>query len=353
MRWTNPHRQPDIRRAIDGYRLYDRTLMLLRTKMAGAGSACTYWKNEAIDFYGKLNENLTKCYCWSKDEETDNPTTSIKAQPNKDHFLCMGTGMLGGYQKYGYEEIVFSTPSTHTTSNDAVTVGTDNTGEPDRFILSGSLLSGDIISENFTLTRFKDVNHFIVKDKHDEGVNKLEYFYSTDNGVNWTELTMVDYTDTNLGDEQASDFTLPNDSTQVKFKVTLKRRYASSPSPLFNSFRFRYRKQLKLADIDTRFNSVALPAFLASREQTTMEITQGEQGWKTVRPTRWWVLPEANIKNNDIIMFLEGEFQDQMYEVQNLVEHTHGPSLKVIHRSFESAYLRDNYDIIRIIDFLI
>jgi hypothetical protein len=319
--------------------------------MAGAGSPCTYWKNESIDFYGKFNTDLTQCYCWDKDDSSDNPTTASKAQPDKDHFLCMGTGMLGGYQKYGYEEIVFSTPSTFTTSNAALTVGTDSTGEPDRFILSGSLTNGTLDTENYTLENFKGVDHFIIKDRTTLGTNRIKYHYSTDDGSNWTELTMTEYTDNDLGTEQASGFTLPEGATQVKFRVEMERRYTSSPSPLFNSLRFRYRNQIKLADMDTRFSSVAIPAFLASREQTVMEVTQGEQGWKTVRPTRWWVLPEAGIKNNDIIMFLEGEFQNQKYEIQNLVEHTHGPSLQVIHRSFESAFLRDKYDIIRIIDF--
>lgn len=352
MRWTNPHRQPDIRRVIDGYHLYERTLMLLRTKMAGAGSPCTYWKNEAIDFYGKLNTDLTKCYCWEKDDESDAPTTSVKSSPDKDHFLCMGTGMLGGYQKYGYEEIVFSTPCDYTTSTGDVIIGADSKGEKDRFLLSGADTDGHLITENYTLTNFKEVDHFIVKDYEKDKVSRCTYYYSIDDGGSWTQLTMIDYAETDLGNREAS-FTLNEGATQIKFMVFLERRTATSPSPRFNSLRFRYRNQLKLSEIDSRFSDITMPAFLASREQTIMEVTQGEQGWKTVRPTRWWVLPEASIKNNDIIMFLKGEFQDQKYEVTNLTERAHGPSLQILNRSFESAYLRDNYDIVRIIDLLI
>ena len=104
--------------------------------------------------------------------------------------------------------------------------------------------------------------------------------------------------------------------------------------------------------MDPRFN-IQIPAFLAAREQVVMEVKQGEYGWSTTRPMRWWVLPETHVEEGDILMFLQGEFEDQKYEVQNLTEHTHGPDLQVLHRDFESAYLRDNKDLIRIVDLLI
>ena len=104
--------------------------------------------------------------------------------------------------------------------------------------------------------------------------------------------------------------------------------------------------------MDPRFE-IHIPAFLAAREQVTLEIKQGEFGWNTARPMRWWVLPEAYIENGDVIMFLQGEFRDQKYEIQNLTQHTHGPDLQVLHMNFESAFLRKNKDIIRIVDILI
>jgi len=352
MRWTAPHRYPNIRDTIDRYHLYDRTLTLLRAKMNGAGSPCTYWRNKAITFYGTLDENMTKCYCWKKSEETDSGTTEVKSSPNRDHFLCMGTGVLEGYQKYGYHEIVFSTPRIFTTTSNSLGKGRDDNGEEDRFVLSGTSQEESLETENFELIDFKEVDYFLANDKVKKDTNRLKYFYSIDDGSTWTELSMIDYTLTKLGTKQAENFNLSEGITHIKFKVTFQKRYSDSSSPLLNSLRFRYRKHPTLVNMDPRFN-IDIPAFLAAREQIIMEITQGEYGWKTRRPTRWWTLPEAHIKNNDIIMFLQGEFENQKYEVTELTEHSHGPELRILHRSFESSFLRDKYDIIRILDYLI
>jgi len=352
MRWTAPHRYPDIRRTIDKYGLYNRTLTLLRAKMSGAGSPCTYWKNDSLTIYGTYNPNLTRCYCWKKTEGTEIAVTQEQSSPTKDHFLCMGTGMLGGYQKYGYTEIVFSTPSTYTVSAAALTVGNDTNGQPDKFMLSGTTTSASIDTQNYTLTNFKDINHFIVKESTDTNANRIEYFYSIDNGSTWAQITMIAYTSTRLGNKQASGFTLPVGTTQIKFRATFKKKTATSTSPLLNSIRFRYRNQPTLVELDTRFD-VEIPSFLTCREQVTTEMNETKEGLKTTRPMRWWVLPEAYVKNTDIIMFLQGVFRNEKYEVQNLVNHTHGPDLQVLHRSFESAFLRDRYDIIRIHDILI
>lgn len=351
MRWTAPFRFPNIRQTIDHYHLYDRTLMMLLTKMAGAGSPCTYWKNTALTIYGTLNEDLTKCYCWKKTDDED--TAGIKAQPDRDHALCMGTGMLQGYQKYGYYELVFSTPSTYTTSSNAIQIGRDANGEPDHFLLSSATtITESIETENYILNNFKAVDYFIAKDRSDKNVNRIEYFYSIDDGVNWIQLTMIDYTINKFGNKQASNFVLNEGISQIKFKITLKKRYNTSPSPLINSIRFRYRNHLSLVEIDPRFN-VNIPSFLSCRDAPKEMIIQSEHGFKTTKPMMWWVLPGINIQETDIIMFLQGEFKNEKYEVENLTKHVYGPETKVLHTSFETMFLRDNYSIIRILDLLI
>lgn len=353
MRWQNPYRFPDIRKTIDKYGLYDRTLMMLRTKMAGAGSPCTYWRNMGITFYGTLPTDLTKCYCWQKN--SSDPTGN-QSQPKRDHFLCMGTGYLKGYQKYGYDEIVISTPNDQelTFSSDSLNIGKDVSGEPDRFILSGTSLSEYIETFNIELTNFLSVDRFLAKEGIDKDENRIKYFYSTNDGSDWgdfTELTMTDYTENALGNKQATNLNLSSETTQIKFRIRFDKRRVTSPSPILNSIRFRYRNHINLIEMDQRFN-ITIPGFLACREAPTEKIVQSEYGWKTTKPMMWWVLPEANIKRNDIIMFLQGEFENQKYEIQNLTKHTYGPDLKVLHRSFESVYLRDSRDIIRIVDLL-
>lgn len=349
MRWTIPYRLPNIKQTIDHYHLYNRTLMLLRTKMAGAGSPCTYWKNTAIDIYGRLDASKTKCYCWKKTESDDE---IMQSQPDRSHALCIGTGILEGYQKYGYEEIVVSTPSTVTFSSDEIVVGQDATGEPDRFVMSSNSSTEEYLeTENFVLTNFQAVDRFLATESSKADTNKVEYYYSTNDGGDWTQLTMIDHTANALGNKEASGFTLPVGTLQIKFRVTLRKRYNTSSSPLFNSIRFRYRNRRIFSNIDPRFN-VNIPAFLASREAPKEIIEQGKFGWKTVKPISWWVLPEANVEEASIIMFLQGEFANEKYEIQDVTKHVYGSDLKPLHRSFSSAFLRDKYDLIRIVDLL-
>lgn len=350
MRWGNPFRV-DPRSVIDKYQIYNRVLNRNRAKMRGAGSPCTLFRNSAITLYGTAPEGLTKCYCWDKSGDSDNDT-EVNSQPRRDHFLCMGTGYLEGYEKYGYETFVISTPSSLSFSSSDIMIGNDSKGEPNRIIISGSTLSESIETENFPLTNFQEVDYFLAKDKVDKDTNRINYYYSIDDGNSWIEIIMIDYDSTKLGNRQSSGFYLPIGTTQIKFKVELQKNGNSSPSPRFNSIRFRYRNHVNIYDMDPRFE-IHIPAFLAAREQVTLEITQGEYGWKTTRPLRWWVLPEANIEEGDVIQFLQGEFANQKYEVQNLTQHTHGPDLQVLHRDFESAFLRDNKDIIRVVDLLI
>lgn len=350
MRWTSPFRYPNIRNTIDKYHLYDRTLMMLRTKMAGSGSPCTYWRNSALSFYGTLDETATKCYCWKITD--DNEISKTIGQPRRDHALCMGTGVLKGYQKFGYKEIVVSTPSTVTFSSSAITIGRDASGEPDRFMISSATSIDEYVeTENFTLTNFKSVDRFLTNESTKADSNRIEYYYSLDNGVSWIQLTMDIYATNEIANRQATNFVLSTGIQTIKFRMRLRKRNQSSPSPALNSIRFRYKKHINLNEMDPRFD-ISMPSFLASREAPRLEISHGEHGWKTIQPVRWWTLPEIDIRQSDIIMFLQGEFADQKYEVQNMTKHTYGPELQVLHRSFESAFLRDKYDLIRILHLL-
>ena len=162
MRWGNPFRV-DPRSVIDKYQLYNRTLNRNRAKMRGAGSPCTVYRNSAITLYGTAPEGLKKCYCWSKSGD-DESATEINSQPKRDHFLCMGTGYLQGYDRYGYGSIVVSNPSDLTFSSSKITIAKDSSGEPDRIIISGSSQNESIETENFELTNFQEVDHFLAKD---------------------------------------------------------------------------------------------------------------------------------------------------------------------------------------------
>jgi hypothetical protein len=135
---------------------------------------------------------------------------------------------------------------------------------------------------------------------------------------------------------------------QIRFKAVLKKKTTTAQSPLFNSIRFRYRNQYRYIDLDTRFGNITVPAFLAAREQVAEEIQQGEFGWTTRRPMRWWVLPEANIEQSDIVEFLQGDLQGTMHTLQNLTKYQYGPMLQILHRGFETRFIRDDKDLMGI-----
>jgi len=346
MRWST-ERLPNVKKIMDNYGLLGRVLDRNQVKMSASGSPCTYWRNQAISQTSILPVGKTKCYCWSAPDGTATGADSQQSQPDRKHFLCSGAGYLPGYQKYGYTEIVLSTPSTLTkSSSDLVIGGTRGSA----YTLSGSSLVATLTSERFALTTFKDVNYFLVNDVMDADKNRVEYEYST-NDTTWVSLTMTAYTNSDVANRQAT-FTIPAGTQYIRFRVTLRKRTSAAPSPKWNSVRFRYRKFPTLYEIDPRFN-VQMPAFLAAREQQTKSIEATEYGWGVKFPLEWWVLPDADVQNVDVISFLQGHYSGYRFETKNLREFTYGSSLQVLHKSFESIYIRDKHDLMGIIHYLL
>lgn len=336
MKWSAP-RLPNIRNISDRFHIYDRVVNNNREIITGSGSPVTSWNNMAITSTGRISTTLTRCYCWD----------AQKGQPDRKHFLCGGTGMLGGWQKYGYQEEVFSTTNTYTTSTGTIVVtGTRNS----TLALSGSGLVGAIITPRYTLTDFIEVNHFLANDEYDSTIQKVEYYYST-NDSTWTAITISNYTATLIANRSGS-LSIPEGTQYIRFKIVLRKRNATVASPKFNSIRFRYRNMKTLYEIDPRFN-VTIPSFLASREPQTQQIAQGQFGWSSEFPLRWWVLPDARIENNDVVMFLQGEYINMRFETSNVIRYTYGPYTQVTHRGFESRFVRDSSDLFGIIHYLI
>lgn len=342
MKWTQRART-DVRGVIDKFQIYGKVLAESRQKIRGAGAPCTYYENKSISYYGTAPKDATRCYCWG--EQT--------SSPDRSHFLCLGTGYLEGYQKYGYSETVLATPSGFFFKDTSIIKsGSRSEGYA---MSSSSATSGELIFNKIELSHFYEVDRFYVTHLADLNQNNLEYYF-TINDVEWHRIPLSTLKNNPLADF-AGDLTvfsniITPDMTYVRFKIVFRKRYNTSTSAMFNSIRFRYRNQLNLSDTDQRYAHITYPAFLAAREQQTIEITQGEQGWTTVRPLRWWVLPEVNIKNEDLISFVDGSLSGQYYVVRNLTPHMHGPELQVLHKAFESSYIRDSHDIIKILHML-
>lgn len=359
MRWSVADRLPDVQRTVDRYHILDRTVNRNKVKIWNSGSPCTYWRNTALDAIGKRPEHELKCYCWSE------PVTGVDSQigtPDKQHFLCAGTGVIGGgaisgigknlpavggYQKYGYVELVLSTPTPLTkSSNNLVIIGERGSS----YALSGTALNETLTSERFSLHNFKEVDHILMTESIDADQNRIEYKYSIDDST-WTDLVVTNYSNSQLGNRQAS-LSLPEGTEYIRFRIILKKRYATSQSPKWNSLRFRYRHLLILNQIDPRF-STAIPSFLAARQPQSKMITQGEYGWTTKFPLEWWTLPDADIMNTDIIMFLQGTYTGYRYQVSNLKEYTYGQNLQLLHKDFHSELIRDENELLGIVHYLI
>jgi len=334
-------RLPAIKSVMDRYRILNRMVDRNRSKMWAAGSPCTYWRNVSIDKMGALVTNQTKCYCWATPAGAD----SQQSQPDRKHFLCMGTGFLSGYQKYGYNEITFSTLSTLSKSSANLVITGDRGSS---YILSGTTLAETLTTDKVILTNFKDVTFFLANDYIDSDQSKIEYEYTTDDST-WHIITMSNYTSP-LANKQGA-LTLPADSAFVRFRIRLRKRLATVPSPKWNSIRFRFRKHVMLKELDPRFD-ISMPSFLAAREQQTRTIEQSEYGWTTKFPVEWWILPDANVLNTDIITFLQGTYQGQMFQVKNLREYSYGANLQILHKGFESALIRDKDELLGIVHYL-
>ena len=180
-------------------------------------------------------------------------------------------------------------------------------------------------------------------------MNKVEYEYST-NDVDWITINMTDITSPLANKE--GDLSLATSTGYVRFRITLRKRYTTSTSPKWNSIRFRYRNHVTLQELDPRFN-ITIPSFLASREQQVRQIEQGEYGWTTKFPLNWWTLPDADIHNTDIIMFIQGRFINQMFQVSKVREYTYGEHLQLLHKGFEGNFIRDENELLGILHYLL
>lgn len=338
MRWTNNRIDPHS--IIKDKALINRTLLFNRSKMDAAGFPCTYYKNMTFNPDGTIRPGLTKCYCWSGQE----------AQPDRKHALCMGTGYLEGYQKYGYNETVISTPSTLTkTSGIVITSGTKTN---DRFVMSSTNLVETITTQQIPLDRFYDVTYFYATGKNDPTSNRIRFYYTT-NDTTWVEIPMEVY-NSDISTHRALvtfNWGLLT-ASWVRFRFSLEKRYTTSASPELNSIRFKYRDMPNYGDIDLRFSDVRIPAFLAAREQAKQIIEATNVGFKTGMPMQWWTLPEVQIEENDVIRFLWGDNMGQTHIVNDLTKFQYGPKLQVLHRSFSTKYIREYNDLLGIVHLL-
>ena len=340
LRWSAP-RLPDVRRVSDKFQIYNTIINRNRAIITGTGSPTTFWRNQAITPVGTINTNLTRCYCW--DDQLTNP--------DRKHFLCTGTGFLESYQKYGYTEIIIATPTTTITKTASIVKsGTRNSA----YSISGTSLSETITSDRYNLTHFRAVDYFFANDSSDLVNNRIEYAYTIDD-INWIPIVTTNYANyanVPIANKTAT-ISLPVGTAHIRFRAVLKKHLSTSASPAFNCIRFRYRNQYTLAEIDDRFSYINVPSFLASKEAVSQQVEQGEFGFTTTYPLRFWILPDALIWEGDVLQFLVGTLQGYYLECKSIIPYMVGPQQQLSHRSFQSDYIRDKNDLLGITHYLL
>lgn len=354
MKHSHFDRLPNVLNIMNRYHILDRTVDRNAVKIRAAGTPCTYWRNMSITSLGKRPNNELKCYCWSDDTQV--------SSPDKKHFLCAGTGIIGGgsipgigenlsavgsYQKYGYVELIQATPSNLTkSSNNLIITGSRGSA----YAISGSSQLETLTTERFSLYNFKEIDYILMNESIDADQNRIDYSYTIDD-VTWIDLVLTDYSSSPIANKQA-ELVLPEGTEYIRFRITFRKRYTTSQSPKWNSLRFRYRHHISLNEMDPRFETT-IPAFLAARQPQSKVVEQGEHGWTMKFPVEWWVLPDADIQNSDIIMFLQGTYRNYRYQVNNLKEYVYGQNLQILHKDFTSNLIRDEDELLGIIHYLI
>ena len=350
MKWANgTGRVPPIKNILDKYQILNRLLQTNQALLASYGTPVSYWRNEAITEIGTLPKENIHCYCWPN---------SQAAQSRKDHALCTGTGILsvyengndigGGYQKYGFREHLVSIPSRNTLSSKNIVASSDNS----RYSISGTSTSENIVTERFKLDNYLSLDHFLVNDEHDNANNKIEYYYSLDDTI-WIPITIISTSHTKIATGEGN-FNITTLTPYIRFKIVIRKKTATVSSSVWNSIRFRYRKMKTLIEIDPRFD-IHIPSFLAIRQQTKTIIEGSEQGggWVTRWPLSWKIGPEAKLNNSDVIRFLMGEYKDYMFVAKDITKNSYGMNQQILSRSFESEFLRDENDIMKVVHLLI
>lgn len=307
--------QFDPRSTMDVHRTFQQALNRNRVLLTSLGSPVSvfyFQGNKQITLAGDYAKPVP-CYC-SLDQK------GAPTNPDPNHRACYGTGALPGFERYGYRTIAIST-TTPSLSLTNVMKSIDEKGRISKFTLTGTATTGDIITPDYPVTDFKDITSFRFTEAINLEENRNEYYFSTNAGVSYT-LIPVDYTDKTNPVADISVF--PSTMASIRFKVTQKKKTATSSSPVFGYIKFRYRDQFYLSEIDNRFREINIPATLAAPSQNPYLLKQKEMGIVIDSEPSWWTLPETQLNNGDVLLYLLGHNQGKMYTISNMQVNTYG-----------------------------
>jgi hypothetical protein len=342
MRYIN-HSQFDPRYIIDTHRTFEQAVGRHRTLLTSLGTPITVFHREGdkhLNVNGTFNEPV-KCYC------TNDVGGKIK-NPDPDHGLCYGTGVFPGYERFGYSSLIIANP----TPNLVLTNTMSNLNAQNRtagFILAGVSSTGTVETPDYPVTDFKAVTYFRIREAVNLEENRNEYFFSTDSGATYTQIPINYSTQQPVPDLSV----FPTTMTQIRFRVILKKRAATSSTPVFTYLKFRYRNQYFLSEVDDRFKEITLPATLASYSISPQVMKQWDSGLTIDQDPIWWTLPDSKIKNGDVLLYLLGHNQGKMYIARETEVRTYGKYALPLSITFKVKLIQSEGDAMGITKYLV
>lgn len=314
MKWTKPFRK-DFKTFIDSEHLIDQIIARDETLLEAQGAPMTCW----FRYRNDDPRAGARCFCYPRE----------KASPDSRHKLCFGNGYLNGYQKYGYVTKTWASSDTTLTLNNVVVQSSGTSPGLLNDILSlKSGTTGTITTPFVPLTNFISHSFFESVQNTVTGVSSVSYQYSFD-GMVWNSTS--------------TGLVVPS-TGQIQFRATLSRININVKLPYVNYFRYRFQNLPTLASVDSRFPLATIPAFFGSRSMAVREIAQVGAGFQTVWPTRYWSIVPP-IEEGTIGMFLYGNFAGLRYEAINLKLSTMGDLQTILHREWETRFIRDYEDV--------
>lgn len=309
----------DPKGVIDNKHILDSIIDKNETVLKSSGSPMTIWKHYPFGPY---------CTCAIGEDKK-------QIKPDSNCRICMGTGYINGYQKYGYYTYTYAA---------------DSINSDDRFGLNLSNINIiDIPKQNskaFVLEKgtsgYLETNWIPTKNGYEHSYLKSMIFTPQGTSVtysctfNGSDYILINHLD-NIKDLEVKE--------AIKIKLTLSRNSTNIPSPAVNAFKYRIRMKDIYYNYDRRF-SILTPAFLASKQIIDRRYMMTQDGTTVQYKPVFWALPDVKIGEKDIGMFLVGNHENQRFEFENLTISEHGENQRVLHTKWNSRFIFSNDDVL-------
>lgn len=240
----------------------------------------------------------------------------IEVSPNSTCRCCFGTGIVGGYDKYGTHLEVFDV--THAAVR-ALNVSPDyeRRDRPRQYILIPGAVSGHVIARMYPQTNIGTVDHIFALTDVPNGTS-VEAYVKSPTDTEWQEFSII-----NIEQRLFNPW--------IDIRVELLRASVASPSPRFGTLFIRYNRLTDLtlkANVPRATKSNALQEFGVTDEwqtqsfwldNTIRSVTTSDWVAHTDEETRWRIhsvsefAPEGLLTSWDLDAQLIQSYEPQSF----------------------------------------